>query len=48
MSQYIHDLKVGATLDVRGPTGRLVSKPFYGKLWNVFLQIFLAVILQSR
>lgn len=25
MSQYIHGLRVGQTLDVRGPTGRLVS-----------------------
>lgn len=25
MSQYIHGLEIGQTLDIRGPTGRLVS-----------------------
>lgn len=28
MSQYIHGLEVGQTLDIRGPTGRLVIKIF--------------------
>lgn len=40
MSQYIHGLEVGQTLDIRGPTGRLVMQIFTSNLGDFCVMYF--------